>query len=874
MQNTLLQELVSKRYAWDTVGFEWTVSQPLPGVSDIASVPNGDFSGDQSVGGTVQSINQNITVHNSWTNENTQSSPDASSFSDVASMVQPPLAWTSATVSSSENTQTPLVPPTAQEYTPTPQTSQVDFWNIPFDASVSQAPFTSPSEATPSIPSVPPENQYQTTTPVEENLYIPQEATPEQTYAPQNSEAQHFSADQYPQPDFTPTQEGVISQETPYQPFEQAIPEYPVPQAETQNLTPSEAYIPQEQYSQPQTTQEITPVSAWVIAPSIAGDMAIQEVPEGNIADTNEKIPETKEEKAALLAAEKEYKEALAFIKDMIAPAYMKIFPDKLKINNVFVKTFFVYAYPNYLEWNWLSPIINWDTKFDMTIYVYPTDNAQIQKYLRKRLTQLRSENSINAQKWLVNDPAITAQIQDVEELRTQLTRGSEKYFHFALYITIYAETEDQLNKIGKDVETILAGRNVLQKQSYLRSEQGFISTGPFAKDELCVYRNISTGGLSTTFPFSSSTLSHDDGILYGVNTHNNSLILFDRFRSENANMCVFAKSGWWKSFAVKLEILRSLMMGIDVVVIDPENEYRALVDTVGGAYLDVSLNSRERINPFDLPLSMKDKDTQPGDLLRDAIVNLLGLMNLMLGKLNGNESSIMEKAIIVTYNLKGITLEDDDITGKEIPTMRDLYSILETMDGAKDLCQRLEKYTTGIFSGVFSELTNISLSEGLQVFSVRDLDDILRPTAMYIILSYIWNRVRSSNKKRLLIIDEAWNVMQHEDSAKFLFGLVKRARKYNLWVTTITQDVEDFLGSGYGKPIVTNSSIQLLLKQSPASIDALQNIFKITDQEKYILLNSSVGQWLFFAGSEHVGIQVIASFYEEQIVSTDPNRK
>lgn len=583
--------------------------------------------------------------------------------------------------------------------------------------------------------------------------------------------------------------------------------------------------------------------------------------------------PTTKQEDKQIALAEKEYKEALAYVKDMIAPAYMKIYPDKIRINNVYSKTFFVYAYPNFLEWNWLSPIINWDTKFDMSLFVYPIDSAYIQKYLRKRLTQLNSERSINADKWLINDPGLNAQIQDVEELREKLTRGQEKYFHFGLYITLYAETEEKLNKIGKDVETILAGRNVLQKQSFLRAEQGFISTGPFARDELGVYRNISTWWLSTTFPFSSSTLSHDDGILYWVNTHNNSLILYDRFKSENANMCVFAKSWGWKSFAVKLEILRSLMMWVDVIVVDPENEYKALVDVVWGTYLDVSLNSRERINPFDLPLGVKDKDIRPGDLLRDAIVNLLGLMNLMLGKLTSNEASIMEKAIITTYNLKWITLEDDDIEGKEIPTMKDLYSVLETMDGAKDLTQRLEKYTTWIFSWVFSELTNISLSEWLQVFSVRDLDDILRPTAMYIILSYIWNRVRSSNKKRLLVIDEAWNIMQHDDSAKFLFGLVKRARKYNLWVTTITQDVEDFIGSSYGKPIVTNSSIQLLLKQSPASIDALQNIFKITDQEKYILLNSSVWQGLFFAGSEHVWIQVIASFYEEQIVSTNPNR-
>ena len=594
-----------------------------------------------------------------------------------------------------------------------------------------------------------------------------------------------------------------------------------------------------------------------------------------------EKIQETKpvqektskEEDKAILAAEKEYKEALAYVKDMIAPAFMKVMPDKIRINNTFVKTFFVYAYPNFLEWNWLSPIINWDTKFDMSLYVYPIESAYIQKYLRKRLTQLNSERSINAEKGLVNDPAINAQIQDVEELREKLTRGQEKYFHFGLYITIYAENEEKLQKIGKDIETILAGRNVLQKQSFLRAEQGFISTGPFCRDELGVYRNISTGGLSTTFPFSSSTLSHDDGILYWVNTHNNSLILYDRFKSENANMCVFAKSWGWKSFAVKLEILRSLMMGTDVIVIDPENEYRALVDTVWGSYLDVSLNSNKRINPFELPLALKDKDIRPGDLLRDAIISLLGLMNLMLGKMSSSDESIMEKAIITTYNLKWITLEDDNVEGKEIPTMQDLYEVIETMAWGEDLTRRLEKYTTGIFSGIFNQQTNIDLQEGLQVFSVRDLDDILRPTAMYIILNHIWNKVRSSNKKRLLVIDEAWNIMQHEDSAKFLFGLVKRARKYNLWVTTITQDVEDFLGSSYGKPIVTNSSIQLLLKQSPASIDALQNIFKITDQEKYILLNSSVWQWLFFAWSEHVGIQVIASYYEEQIVSTNPNR-
>jgi len=570
--------------------------------------------------------------------------------------------------------------------------------------------------------------------------------------------------------------------------------------------------------------------------------------------------------------AEKEYKEALAYIKDLVSPAFMKIQPNKIKINNTFAKTFFVYAYPSFLEWNWLSPIINWDVKFDMSLFVYPVDSAYIQKYLRKRLTQLNSERWMNAEKWLVNDPAITAQIQDVEELRHKLTRWEEKYFHFWLYITIYSNTEEWLDKVWRDIETILAWRNVLQKQSYLRTEQGFLTTWPFAKDELWVYRNISTGWLSTTFPFSSSTLSHDDGILYWVNTHNNSLILYDRFKTENANMCVFAKSWGWKSFWVKLEILRSLMMWTDVIVIDPENEYKALINQVWWGYLDVSLNSNQRINPFDLPLWMKDKDEKKWDLLRTAVINLLWLMNLMLWKMTAEEESIMEKAVMTVYSLKWITLDDDSAEGKQMPIMSDLQDVLETMDWAGSLVKRIEKYTIWIFSWIFSKRTNIDLSEGLQVFSVRDLNDALRPTAMYVILNYIWNKVRSSNRKRILVVDEAWNIMQHDDSAKFLFWLVKRARKYNLWVTTITQDVEDFMWSSYWKAIVTNSSIQLLLKQSSASIDVLQNIFKLTEQEKYILLNASVWQGLFFAWAEHVWIQIIASYFEEQVVTTDPN--
>jgi conjugal transfer ATP-binding protein TraC len=585
----------------------------------------------------------------------------------------------------------------------------------------------------------------------------------------------------------------------------------------------------------------------------------------------NEDHKLTKEEALELRETESEYKEALAYVKDMMAPAMMRIDATKLQIGDTYIRTIFTYAYPDVLEGNWLSPLINWDIKFDVSMFVYPVDSARVMKFLRKRLTQLRSNLAMNRDKWLISDPHLDAQIQDVEELQVSLTRGQEKYFHLALYITTYAESEEEMKKVSNQLDVMLAGRNILTKQTYLRAEQGFVATGPFARDEVNVFRNISTKGLSTTFPFTSNSLSQDDGIFYGINTHNNSLIIFDRFSSENANMCVFAKSGWGKSFAVKLEILRSLMMGTDVIVLDPENEYKALVDTVWGTYLNISLNSNEKINPFDLPRGLKDTEAHPGDLLRTAIVSMIGLVRLMLGEITPTEEAILEKALITTYSLKGITMEDDNAEGKDIPLMKDLHSVLETMDGAHGLTERLEKYVFWVFAWVFSQPTNVNLKDGLVVFSVRDLDDILRPIAMYILLNYVWNVARSSERRRMLVVDEAWNIMQYEDSAKFLFGLVKRARKYGLGVTTITQDVEDFMGSSYGKAIVTNSSIQLLLKQSPASIDVLQNIFKLTEQEKYILLNASVGTWLFFASGEHVGIQILASYFEEKVITTKP---
>lgn len=576
-------------------------------------------------------------------------------------------------------------------------------------------------------------------------------------------------------------------------------------------------------------------------------------------------------EKAELRESEKVYQQGLINLRDLIAPSSMKVDVNQLNISGTYSKSFYVFSYPRFIDTNWLSPVINFDASMDIAQFIYPTDSARILKVLRTKVAQMQSSMRINAEKGLVSDPQLETQLADAERLRREIQKGIEKFFQFGLYVTIYSDDKDKLEKLTKQLESVLGGKLVLSKRASLRMEQAFNSTLPLALDEVEVFRNMNTSPLSSTFPFTSSSLSTNEGILYGLNRHNDSLVIFDRFSLENANSVVFAKSGSGKSYAVKLEILRSLMLGTDVIVIDPENEYEALAQTVGGSYMRVSLNSDRRINPFDLPKPLKDEILKPGDLLRSNIINLHGLMKLMLGEMTPLEEGIVDKALNDVYALKGITMDLLDPSDKEPPTMEDFQSVLEGMTGAESLVQRVKKFTEGTFSGVFNKPTNIDLDTGLVVFSIRDLEDSLRPIAMYIVLNYIWNRVRSQLKRRMLVIDEAWTMMQHEDSAKFLFGLVKRARKYFLGVTTITQDVEDFMKSDYGKPIITNSSMQLLLKQAPTAAEVLTKVFNLTEGEKYLLLNSAVGQGLFFAGNKHVAIQVIASYNEDKIITTNP---
>jgi len=557
---------------------------------------------------------------------------------------------------------------------------------------------------------------------------------------------------------------------------------------------------------------------------------------------------------------------------DIISPPAIKFTPDSIEIGKTISRTYFIFSFPRYLNTGWLSPIINLDTPMDISIFMHPVDTGLVLRKLRKKVTEVQSELMEREQKGLVRDPLLENAYRDVEVLRDKLQTAEERMFRVGLYITIYGETRKELDKIEGVLRSLLESKLVYIKPALYQQDKGFASTSPYGLDKLFVHTSMNTSPFSTFFPFVSFDLSSNEGILYGINQHNNSLILFDRFgeKMENANMVVFGKSGGGKSYAIKLEVLRYLMFGIDVIIIDPENEYKYLAEAVGGSFYDVSLRSENHINPFDLPLPLEDEGTE--DVIRSNIINLVGLMRVMLGNLTSEEDSLIDQAITETYAARDINANTDPTLWKDrVPLLSDLESVLETMEGAEGLVRKLRKFTKGVYSGFFNYPTNVSMKNSVVVFGIKNLEPELKPMAMFIIMRYIWNTIKESMKKRMLVIDEAWWLMQSEDSASFLFGIVKRGRKYWLGTTTITQDVNDFMKSEYGQPIITNSSIQLLMKQSPASIDVVQRTFNLTDEEKYLLLESPIGEGVFFAGEKHVLIRVMASYTENQLITTSP---
>ncbi|KKT90568.1 MAG: Type IV secretory pathway VirB4 component-like protein [Candidatus Jorgensenbacteria bacterium GW2011_GWA2_45_13] len=568
----------------------------------------------------------------------------------------------------------------------------------------------------------------------------------------------------------------------------------------------------------------------------------------------------------------KAYKPSEEDLPNVVAPAGIEINSNYLKVGNFFAKTFFIFTYPRYISSGWFSPIINLAEMMDISIFMHPMDTGLALKNLRKKVAQIEAELNEKEEKGIVRDPMLETAHEDVESLRDALQQAREKLFQVSVYITIYGESLDALRKLETSLESILESRLVYIKPALFRQLEGLDSVLPIGNDALSIQTPLNSGPASSLFPFISPDLTSENGILYGINMHNNSLIIFDRFSLENANSVVFAKSGGGKSYASKLEILRSMMVGTNIIIIDPENEYKNLADSIGGSYFKISLTSPNHINPFDIPII--PEGDEPADVFKSHVLNLTGLLKLMLGEITPEEDAILDRVIIETYASRDITAENFG-TIKELnpPLLEDLQVVLENTDGGSKLSKRLEKFTRGSYAGFTNVPTNVDIQNRLIVFSIRDLEEELRPIAMYIILNFVWNLIRSELKRRVLVIDEAWLMMKHKDSASFLFGLVKRARKYYLGVTTITQDVEDFLKSEYGKPIITNSSIQLLLKQSPTSIDTIAGAFDLTEGEKALLLEAGVGEGLFFAGLKHVAIKIIPSYTEDQIITTNPEQ-
>lgn len=564
------------------------------------------------------------------------------------------------------------------------------------------------------------------------------------------------------------------------------------------------------------------------------------------------------------------YETGVLELKDIIAPSALKITPKSLNLGEKIARTFFVMSYPRFLSTGWFSPIINLDKIFDISIFIHPIDSEQILRQLQKKVAEVQSQISMREEKGLVRDPKLDIAYQDIEDLRDQLQQAQERIFDVGIYITIYGETEEELDKNENEIKNILESRLVYIKPALFQQEEAFKSVIPIGDDKITINSKLNSSPLSSIFPFTSFDLTSDRGILYGINRHNASLVLFDRFSLENYNSVIFAKAGAGKSYLTKLEILRSLMFDTDVIVIDPEREYEFLAEAVGGRYFNISLTSEHHINPFDLPIAREDESNS--DVLRSNIITLVGLFRIMLGGLTPEEDAIMDNAIRETYALKDITPESD-FSKVTPPLLSDLELVLAGMEGGETLAQKLYKYSKGSWAGFLNRPTNVDINKKFVVFSVRDMEDELKPVAMYIVMHHIWNAVRKELRRRILVIDEAWWMMKEEDTASFLFGLAKRCRKYYLGLTTITQDVGDFLRSPYGLPVITNSSIQILLKQSPASIDLVQKTFNLTDEEKYLLLESNVGEGIFFAGLKHVAMKVIASYTEDQIITSDPSQ-
>jgi len=540
---------------------------------------------------------------------------------------------------------------------------------------------------------------------------------------------------------------------------------------------------------------------------------------------------------------------------DVLSYAGLEENADYLNIDGVFMRTLYINGYPFVANSGWLDSLINFNHDTDISYHIMEVSALHALPKLHRKITELESTKRSMIRAGKIVGSEVTDPLDSAIELRDKIQRGQEKLFQMSIYICVRADSLEELNKTTKLLEATMSARLFYSKTARYQQLEALQSILPRGEDQLDQKRNLDSSSASLTFPFMSSELVQESGILYGVNKSNNSLVILDRFSLHNANSIVFAQSGSGKSYTTKVEILRQLMQGTKTIVIDPEREYKMLTKSVGGTYIKLSAGSKDKINPFDLATTFH----KTSDLSEHA-QDLTEVVSLMAEGLSPREKAAVDKAILKTYKQAGDTM----------PLLEDMYAELQKL-GQMKLCERLEKYISGSLAHVFNAQTNIKLDNRLVIFDIKDLPESLRQIMMLIISNFVKNQVMAKPEKRLLIIDEGWLLLEHEESARFVAGLVRRARKYYLGVSIISQQANDFLKSDYGRAIASQSALRILMRQDTTTIKNVVSEFNLSEYEQQYLLTCERGDALLIADQNHVAVKVVASEKEHPLITTNP---
>ena len=540
---------------------------------------------------------------------------------------------------------------------------------------------------------------------------------------------------------------------------------------------------------------------------------------------------------------------------DVLSYAGLEENIDHLNIDGVYMRTLYISGYPFVANSGWMDSLINFNHDTDISYHIHEVSALSALPKLHRKITELESTKRAMMRAGKIVGSEITDPLESAMELRDKIQRGQEKLFQMSIYICLRAESLEELNKITKLLEATMSARLFYSKVARYQQLEALQSILPRAEDQLAQKRNLDSSSAALTFPFMSSELVQESGILYGVNKSNNSLVILDRFSLHNANSITFAQSGAGKSYTTKVEILRQLMQGTRVIVIDPEREYKRLTESVSGTYIKLSARSKQKINPFDLATTFSKASD-----LSEHTQDLMEVIGLMAEGLTSREKAAVDKTILKIYRQ----------AKTKQPLLEDLYAELHKLSQLK-LCEKLEKYISGSLADVFNAQTNIELDNRLVIFDIKDLPESLRQIMMLIISNFVKNQVMAKPEKRLLIIDEGWLLLEHEESARFVAGLVRRARKYYLGVSIISQQANDFLKSDYGRAIASQSALRILMRQDTTTIKGVVSEFNLSEYEQSFLLTCERGDALIIADQNHVAVKVVASEKEHPLITTNP---